>query len=543
MDIAYRLPAALLAAAAGLLAQNPAPNSVQNPASNILPGLPNYGIAEGSIFVVYGSAMGPATIAVAPSIPLQTTLSGTSIQVTVGGTTVNAFIVYTLKTQVAAILPSNTPVGSGTLTVAYNGASGTTPIQVVQSNFGISTINQTGTGPGVVTFPNNSVVGATNSAKPGDTLVIWGTGLGPITGSDAAIPAGGDLGTPITVYLGGVKANVTYRGRSAAPGLDQINFVVPAGVTGCYVSLTVQTGNLVSNTTTTAIATGGGTCSDANGLPLSSLTDVINANNGLRLGVVTLFDETISTTLLGTTRTTTVAGGAADFEKYTISQLTGSASPVGQASIGSCSIFTSAGNNSSTTPPPTVDTIGLDAGPAITITPASGSAVTLAAVAGSKGAYSGTFTTAPAGALQVANGNGGADIGAFVAKVNIGPPLQWTNQAPVGATAIDRTKPLLLTWTGGDPSSYAFIEGFSTNATATSSITAGFICIAPIAPGQFTVPPAVLLSLPPASSQALLSQGTLLLGASTNPQPFTAPGLDAGFILSTNASGGSVTFQ
>ena len=134
------------------MAQNPIPNSVQNPASNILPELPNFGIAQRSIFVVYGSNPGPSAISVASSLPLPGALSGASIRVTVGGTTVTAPMVYSLNTQVAAVLPSNTPIGSGTLTVKYNNGSGSTPITVVKSNFGISTVNQTGTGPAVVTL-------------------------------------------------------------------------------------------------------------------------------------------------------------------------------------------------------------------------------------------------------------------------------------------------------------------------------------------------------------------------------------------------------
>jgi uncharacterized protein (TIGR03437 family) len=181
MKVAYHLSLALLLSAAGLYAA-PAPNSVQNPASNILPGLPNFGIAQGSIFVVYGAAMGPSAIVVGTTLPLPTTLSGTSIQVTVAGTTVNALMVYTLQSQIAAVLPSNAPAGTGTLTVTYNGVTGSTPITVVQSDFGILTVNETGAGPGVITFGDYSLVTATNSAKPGDTLIIWGTGLGPIAG-------------------------------------------------------------------------------------------------------------------------------------------------------------------------------------------------------------------------------------------------------------------------------------------------------------------------------------------------------------------------
>src|SRR4030081_164536 len=81
-------------------------------------------IAPGSIFVIFGKGMGPASLVSAGALPLLTSLpdaNGTSIKVATGTTTVNAFMVYTSATQVAAILPSNTPVGVANVTVTYAG--------------------------------------------------------------------------------------------------------------------------------------------------------------------------------------------------------------------------------------------------------------------------------------------------------------------------------------------------------------------------------------------------------------------------------------
>jgi len=126
---------------------------VRNAASYTLPGLPNSGVAQGSLFIVFGQNLGPAKIVQVSSFPLPTSqgLSGTSIQVTVNGTTVDAIMLYTLATQVAAVLPSKTPTGTGTITVTYNGqTSAPVPITVVRSSFGIFAVNQSGTGPGVL---------------------------------------------------------------------------------------------------------------------------------------------------------------------------------------------------------------------------------------------------------------------------------------------------------------------------------------------------------------------------------------------------------
>jgi hypothetical protein len=69
----------------------------------------------------------------------------------------------------------------------------------------------------------------TNTAKPGDTLTIWGTGLGPTlnNGGDTTTPPAGNIGTAPQVFVGGVASpSVTYWGRSPGifPGLDQIQF-------------------------------------------------------------------------------------------------------------------------------------------------------------------------------------------------------------------------------------------------------------------------------------------------------------------------------
>jgi len=546
-----RLTLSLMAAAGCLMAQNPAPTSVQNPASNILPGLPNFGIAQGSIFVVYGTNLGPSTISVAPSLPLPTALSGTSIEVSVNGTTVTTPMVYTLDKQVAAVLPSNTPTGTGTLTVKYNNGSGSTPITVVKSNFGISTVNQTGTGPAVVTFGDYSVVSGTKSAKAGDTLILWGTGLGPITGDDKVAPTPADLGTPVTVYVGGQQANVVYRGRSAEPGLDQINFTVPSGITGCAVSVVVQTGSMVSNTTTMAIASDNGACSDPSGISVSAFTPVLSSKGTVSVGVIDLFQDSIAIKVAGQTINNNSGFGSAVFEKYTANQIGSITGLLNQGSLGSCTVTSfstplNSGTPGSTTPEPTPipTVIGLDAGPSITVTPPSGSPIVLKpTTAGEKGDYSGDVSAIPAGAYSVSNGSGGVDVGAFTKNLTLAAPVVWSNQTAIAGAPIDRTKPLTLTWTGGDPATSAYITGTSTGATSTTSYGATFVCVAPIGAGQFTIPSSTLLALPATNAQSLSSFGYLVVGSVSNPVQFTASGLDFGYVLVGGASGGSVTYQ
>src|SRR5438105_15012762 len=143
----FLLSIMITASAATMAYAQPAIGSggVLNAASYAFEGLPNSAIAQGSIFVVFGTALGPpppsGQVATSASFPLPTVLpasTGTSIDVTVNGTTVHALMIYTSPTQIAAVLPSNTPVGTGTITVNYNGqASASAPITVVANSVGI----------------------------------------------------------------------------------------------------------------------------------------------------------------------------------------------------------------------------------------------------------------------------------------------------------------------------------------------------------------------------------------------------------------------
>src|SRR5947207_15622260 len=75
-------------------ANAPQITAIENAATNIPPGLPNAAIAQGALFVVKGKNLGPANVVVASAFPLPTSIGGTSIRITVGGTTVDAIMYY-----------------------------------------------------------------------------------------------------------------------------------------------------------------------------------------------------------------------------------------------------------------------------------------------------------------------------------------------------------------------------------------------------------------------------------------------------------------
>jgi len=165
-------------------------SGVVNAASNSPLGPAGSGIAQGSFFVIYGSGLGPSSIAIA-SAPFPTSIGGASVTITPsGGSPVTAYLYYAVDTQVSGILPSNTPVGPATVTVTFNGAtSAPAKINVVKSSFGIFTLNQGGSGPGSILNRNpDGLNSLSSSVAPGQFLELYGTGLGPISGPDNAAP-------------------------------------------------------------------------------------------------------------------------------------------------------------------------------------------------------------------------------------------------------------------------------------------------------------------------------------------------------------------
>jgi uncharacterized protein (TIGR03437 family) len=251
----------------------PTINSVLNNYSYTLPSSPNYGIAQGSIFVIFGAQLSNATTSL-QSVPLGTTLQAVTVTATVGGVTKQAFLYYVTPTQIAGILPSAIPVGTGTITVNNNGQVSPAAVLIVrQSDFGILTLDGSGTGAAAVFDVGFKFLSATNSTKPTDVIQIFGTGVGPTTNDETVQQVQSNLtNISMTAEIGGVPAEILYRGRTIFPGLDQINIKIPtlsSAAFGCNVSLVIKSGSFASNSTTIPVSQTGGACP----LPANGNTD------------------------------------------------------------------------------------------------------------------------------------------------------------------------------------------------------------------------------------------------------------------------------
>lgn len=236
------------------------------------------GLTPGGLFVVQGYF--PARIVWA-SLPLPKTLDGYSVTLTPGtGPPIEAWMVYTHYQQMAAVLPSSTPPGiyKATVRTPKETWDALKPVRVLRRKYRAFTNNQEGWGLAVVqnyvsaarVDRNMFAVGRLPDgqtkapALPGQTVVLWGTGLGAIDWPDNMPPDGAlDLRGQfdLRVAVGGTEAVVTYAGRSPQfPGIDQINFVVPNDtITGCNIALEVAVDRAPSNPVTLAIAPPGAT--------------------------------------------------------------------------------------------------------------------------------------------------------------------------------------------------------------------------------------------------------------------------------------------
>src|ERR1039458_1585788 len=109
----------------GTTTPTPTITTIKNNYGNIAPGLPNYGIAPSALFYIQGTALANTTTALLSSATpgLGTTVSGVTVTVTAGSTTLQCPLYYLSPTQVDAVLPGATPVGNATITVANNGGT------------------------------------------------------------------------------------------------------------------------------------------------------------------------------------------------------------------------------------------------------------------------------------------------------------------------------------------------------------------------------------------------------------------------------------
>jgi uncharacterized protein (TIGR03437 family) len=184
---------------------------------------------------------------------LPTVLDGVSV--TVGGQP--AYIYYLSATQIDVLLPN---ISFGSLQVIVTTPAGAgTPFTITSQQYS----------PAFFTWPNNQPVAThadfsyaaasgtfgsitTVPAKPGETIILWGTGFGPtnpVAPFGVSIPATPTYSTavPATAMIGGIAATVS--GVALAPGdagLYQMAVTVPATLANGTYSVTASIGGVTT---------------------------------------------------------------------------------------------------------------------------------------------------------------------------------------------------------------------------------------------------------------------------------------------------------
>jgi len=547
--------------AAGILGAQPYINArgVINTASFTAPNLPGGAVAQGSVFTILGSGLGPAKPVQAISLPLGITLGGVSVRVFQGTRTVSALPVYVSSSQINAIMPSNAPLGRVSVHVSTQGVvSNSAPFTVVSSSFGIFTwnaldvsspnssaifkANSFGSGPAFAHNEDFGTGGAQNStaqpAVPEQAVTLWGVGLGPNIGSDSILPYPADLPVQVEVFVGGVPATVIASHRTTHPGVDNITFLVPdAAPLGCYVPVQVRTaGATVSNTVTISISADGSACADAfnpiesyvlNGGAIGELF-AVRTSTRIDIGVAAPLNFS-NDNLFALLRPE--PGGPWAFNPL-----------ISLPPVGSCAVYTTTLNQ-----PANSFVLGLtEPGGSLN----AGSQLSILAPAGAVPATlmrddprfyaAAILSNTPASGYNIV-APGGVDVGAFTASVTLPPPPQWTNSTQIGSVL--RSAGVIVTWQTDDNADPIVIAGASTDVPTNSS--ALFLCLASPGDGQFTVPDYVLSSLPATRPQRALNVGILYVGALPlqNATSFVASGLDASFALPVSGSAKSVSYQ
>jgi hypothetical protein len=120
-------------------------------------------------------------------------------------------------------------------------------------------------------------------------------------------------------------------------------------------------------------------------------------------------------------------------------------------------------------------------------------------------------------------------VGSFSGTLELAAELVWTNRSTL--LAVDRSQPLTLTWSGGEPSTLVTIQGTSSVSQGTSVSTTSFQCFAKNTDRQFTVPVSVLSRMLASSrltagATTILLRGTLAIGSVGKGVRLQATGID-----------------
>ena len=216
------------------------------------------GIVPGSFATIFGTNLASTTTGkdwggYVTNGQLPTQIDGVSVSV--GGKP--AYIEYIRADQINIQVPD---AGVGPLQVIVTNSNGTSdPVTATSQQFGPAFFLFGSKYAVAQHYPdygyssNPSMVPGAVAAKPGDILILWGTGFGP---TNPAVPAGlvppptgpsvTGGGVPVTVTVGGVSAQLISAVLSPYTGVYQIAIQLPSTLPNGDVPITASIGSYQS---------------------------------------------------------------------------------------------------------------------------------------------------------------------------------------------------------------------------------------------------------------------------------------------------------
>lgn len=341
--------------------------------------------------------------------------------------------------------------------------------------------------------------------------------------------------------MDGQPAKILFQGRvPGLAGLDQFNIEIPAGITGCYVTVWFQTGNILSNLTTISVAPGP-SCPD----PMVSSSGP--STGTLKVAGLQLVRSSQKLAVPTGPVDLTIDSSAAAFSVTDLSTLPTGGNPSPLTVIGGCIV----GPIVNQVPGPDTGAVSyLSAGPSITLRGPNG-VKQLEKFPTGYGAqlgstpFPGQVPVPPPpylspGVYTMDNGAGTADVPPFSVSITLpDPSFAWSNADQV--SLVQRTQGMEITWTGGDATGYVDIAGSSRLPRTASPVMAGglFSCRVPASAGRFRIPAQILLYLPPTVTTAGVPSGTVSVVNTLKTVSFNLPGFqfaDMNFVSSITRS-------
>ncbi len=191
-------------------------------------------IVPGEFIDLYGSGLAPSGLPPA-SLPFPTNIGGVKVMIN----NVAAPLYYASPGLIEAIVPYETTASVAQIQVINNGASSNTVTTYTgETAPGVFTQNPGGLGYGAIQHSADySLVTEANPAQPGETVLIYVSGLGAVSptvadGAPASSTSLINTTNTFTVDFNGVAATVSFAGLvPTLAGLYQLNVVVPTGAT------------------------------------------------------------------------------------------------------------------------------------------------------------------------------------------------------------------------------------------------------------------------------------------------------------------------